>query len=104
MFEETYQISRELTEQLLHEMYHPNADEIKRNNEALEKVRQTMHITTDGNGATVEFDYLDLSFLNQPTYISGNWKYGAKEFVPLDWTSDDKHARFVLAKSSLSAA
>ena len=44
MFEETYQISRELTEQLLHEMYHPNADEIKRNNEALEKVRQTMHI------------------------------------------------------------
>ena len=104
MFEEAYQISRELTEQLLHEMYHPNADEIKRNNEALEKVRQTMHITRDGNGATVEFDDLDLSFLNQPTYISGNWEYGAKEFVPLDWTSDDKHARFVLAKSSLSAA
>ena len=65
MFEETYQISRELTEQLLHEMYHPNADEIKRNNEALEKVRQTMHITRDGNGATVEFDDLDFEAIEK---------------------------------------
>lgn len=104
MFEETYQISRELTEQLLHEMYHPNADEIKHNNEALEKALQKMHITKDGNGAIVEFDDLDLSFLNQPTYISGDWKYGAKEFVQLDWTSDDNHARFVLGKGALSAA
>lgn len=61
MFEETYQISRELTEQLLHQMYHPNADEIKRNNEALEKARQTMHITKTPRDFIVEFDDLDLT-------------------------------------------
>lgn len=104
MFEETYQISRELTEQLLHELYHPNGNEVKRNHEILEKVRQTMHITRDGNGATVEFDDLDLSFLNQPMYISGDLECQEKDFVQLDWTNDDKHARFVLGKGSFSAA
>lgn len=61
MFKETYQISRELTEQLLHQMYRPNADEIKHNNKALEKARQTMHITKTPSDFIVEFDDLDLT-------------------------------------------
>lgn len=81
MFEETYQISRELTEKLLYEMYHPCTDEIKRNNEALEKARQTMHITKDGNGVTVEFDDLELSFLNEPDYLSGSLASEPEDFV-----------------------
>lgn len=79
MFEETYQISRELTEKLLDEMYHPCTDEIKRNNEALEKARQTMHITRDCNSATVEFD--DLSFLNEPLDLSGGLASEPEDFV-----------------------
>lgn len=61
MFEETYHISRELTEQLLHQMYRPNVDEIKHNNKSLEKARQTMHITKTSSGFMVEFDDLDLT-------------------------------------------
>lgn len=60
MFIETYKISRESTKQLLHEIYHPNADEIKRNNKILEKIYQTMHVTKGNDGVTIEFD--DLNF------------------------------------------
>lgn len=59
MLIETYKISRESTKQLLHGTYHPNADEIKHNNKILEKMCQTMHVTKDDDGATVEFDDLD---------------------------------------------
>lgn len=104
MFEETYQISRELTEQLLHQMYHPNADEIKRNNEALEKARQTMQITRDCNGAVVEFDDLDLSFLNEPAYLSGGLATKPEDFIQIGWESEDVNTWFLLGKRSFSAA
>lgn len=60
MLIEAYKISRESTKQLLHGIYHPNAAEIKHNNKILEKICQTMHVTKDNDGATVEFDNLDL--------------------------------------------
>lgn len=59
MLIETYKISRESTKQLLHEIYRPNADEIEHNNKILEKICQTMHVTKDNDGVTIEFDDLD---------------------------------------------
>ena len=59
MLIETYKISRESTTQLLHGIYHPNADKIKHDNKILEKICQTMHVTKGNDGVTIEFDDLD---------------------------------------------
>ena len=103
MFFGTYQISRELTERLLHELYHPCREEIIENNRALEETRAKMHITKLSNGAAVDFDDLDLSFLDKPHYL-GNTSEGA---VQINWQndcSDISETQFLLGNSSFLAA
>lgn len=64
MFFETYQISRELTEQLLHRLYQPCREQVIETNRILEKHRANMKVEKINNGERVEFADLDLSFLD----------------------------------------
>lgn len=100
MFFETYQVSREFTERLLNEIYHPCREEIIKNNRDLEDARLTMHITKLPNGSSVEFDDLDLSFLDTPQYVGSIFN----GLVQIDWESDTSNTKFLLGSSSFIAA
>ncbi len=66
LLQETYKISRQAMESLVHMLRHPDWEQIHRANECLERngfKMQTVKTTCDT--VSVEFDGLDLSFLDE---------------------------------------
>lgn len=68
LLQETYKISRQAMEKLVQELRYPDADEIRRANEHLDRISAEITVTEKADGTTcVKFENLDLSFLDEGT-------------------------------------